>query len=118
MKAYFPHYFKNENLDFLGALRKSILIKYDMVLAPSDQKHDQDLSKNQKEMLELIPTNIWNVHISGNMEVQMEREFKKFLFVISERTTHDVTKKTVFDFYAQIDALKEAQKQNNGRINN
>lgn len=110
MKSYFPHYFDNKNLDFLAAIRRSIMIKHDQVGYPGDSSIIKKLARNQQELLELIPTNIWNVNIPGNMEVQMEREFKKFLFVITERTSQDVTQKNVFDFYAQIDALKEAQK--------
>ena len=57
--------------------------------------------------------NIWNIHLKGNMEIEMEVEFEKFLFAISEHTKEDMDKITVFRFDSLVDFIIE-KNQNNG----
>lgn len=63
-------------------------------------------------MLELRKPNVWNTNIAGNMEVETEVEFEKFLVSLSEYTNENLEEITVFRFYALIDLLKEKHKDN------
>lgn len=51
--------------------------------------------------------NVWNINIKGNMEVEMETEFEKFMLTLSEHTNEDIKSITVFRFYALIGYIKE-----------
>ena len=63
-------------------------------------------------MLELRKPNVWNTNIAGNMEVETEVEFEKFLVSLSEYTNENLEEITVFRFYALIDLLTEKSKKN------
>ena len=63
-------------------------------------------------MLELKKPNVWNTNIAGNMEVETEVEFEKFLVSLSEYTNENLEEITVFRFYALIDLLTEKHKKN------
>lgn len=61
--------------------------------------------------------NVWNTNVEGNMEVETEVEFEKFLVSLSEHTNDKVDEMTVFRFYSLVDLLKEKYGKN-GRSNN
>lgn len=68
-------------------------------------------------MLELRKPNVWNTNVEGNMEVETEVEFEKFLVSLSEHTNENLEEITVFRFYSLIDLLKEKYSKN-GRSDN
>lgn len=61
----------------------------------------------EKQMLSLRTPNVWNTNVTGNMEVETEVEFEKFLVSLSEHTNENLEEITVFRFYSLIDLLKE-----------
>lgn len=63
---------------------------------------------------------MWNVYIDGNMEIEMEVDFDKFLISIAENTKEDLEKISTFRFFVLVDYLKEKFSKNkrNGRSNN
>lgn len=63
-------------------------------------------------MLEQRKPNVWNTNIVGNMEVETEVEFEKFLVSLSEHTTENPEDFSVFKFYALIELLTEKSKKN------
>lgn len=65
------------------------------------------INRHEKNMLSIDSPNIWNINIKGNMEIEMEVEFEKFLLSVSEHTKEDLNKITVFKFYAIIEFVKE-----------
>ena len=65
-------------------------------------------------MLYMETPNAWNINKADNMEIEMETEFAKFLYTISEHTNEDVNEITVFSFYALTDFIKEKQPKQNG----
>lgn len=103
------------DLQFYADFKKSIELDLDLLI--TQNQNEDELNRVQKRVLGAFPTNIWNVNISGNMEVQMEVEFKKFLFSISDQTNQDIRQLSAFDFYALLDSLKERNKKN-GRSDN
>lgn len=68
-------------------------------------------------MLEMRKPNIWNVNVPGNMEVETEVEFEKFLASLSEHTNENPEDFTIFRFYSLVDLLKEKH-GTNGRSDN
>lgn len=64
-----------------------------------------------------IPNN-WNVNSKGNMEVEMEVEFEKFLMSVAEHTTENMSEITVFKFYSLIQYIKEKNVKNKGNGDN
>lgn len=66
----------------------------------------------EKRILLMDKPNIWNVYHKGNMEVEMEVEFTKFLFAVGEETNQDVTDISVFDFYTLIQWIEEKHSKN------
>lgn len=63
---------------------------------------------------------MWNVYIEGNMEIEMEVDFDKFLISIAENTKEDLEKISTFRFFVLVDYLKEKFSKNkrNGGSNN
>lgn len=70
-----------------------------------EQKH-----KAEKEMLRLSKPSLWNVHIPGNAELEMETGFEDFMFTVAEHTKEDLDKITVFRFYSLLDYIKSKNK--------
>jgi len=97
------------DLDFNADFKKSLLLELDMIIEPKEET-ERERNQVKKRVLESFPSNVWNVNTNGNMEVQMEVDFKKFLFAITEQTSINVEEKSVFDFYALLDSLKERKK--------
>ena len=44
-----------------------------------DEAYKEEIFQAEKGMLELKKPNVWNTNIAGNMEVETEVEFEKFL---------------------------------------
>jgi hypothetical protein len=63
-------------------------------------------------MLRLSKPSVWNVHITGNAELEHEVGFEAFMFVVSEHTKEDINTMTVFRFYSLLDYIKS--KSTNG----
>lgn len=66
----------------------------------------------EKRLLMMNLPNVWNVHHAGNMEIEMESDFAKFMFAVSEHTNQDISEITVFNFYALLEYIKEKNTKN------
>ena len=77
-----------------------------------NEDFEKEVFNAEKGMLELRRPNIWNVNVPGNMEVETEVEFEKFLASLSEYTNEDFETTSVFKFYSLIEMLKEKHKPN------
>ena len=82
------------------------------LIIDEDEAYKEEIFQAEKGMLELKKPNVWNTNIAGNMEVETEVEFEKFLVSLSEYTNENLEEITVFRFYALIDLLKEKNKNN------
>lgn len=54
--------------------------------------------------------NIWNVHVEGNMEREIEVEFYKYAHSVTESSSIVLEQTTVFGFYAKVEQLIEKHK--------
>ena len=61
-------------------------------------------------MLRLSKPSLWNVHMQGNAELEMETGFEDFMFLVAEHTNEDLDKITVFRFYSLLDYIKNKNK--------
>lgn len=61
-------------------------------------------------MLRLSAPRIWNVYLPGNAELEMESGFELFMLSVSEHTTQDLDKITVFRFYSLLEYIKGKNK--------
>lgn len=82
------------------------------LIIDEDEAYKEEIFQAEKGMLEMRKPNVWNTNIVGNMEVETEVEFEKFLVSLSEYTNENLEEITVFRFYALIDLLKEKNKDN------
>lgn len=82
------------------------------LIIDEDEAYKEEIFQAEKGMLELKKPNVWNTNIAGNMEVETEVEFEKFLVSLSEYTNENLEEITVFRFYALIDLLTEKHKKN------
>ena len=82
------------------------------LIIDEDEAYKEEIFQAEKGMLELKKPNVWNTNIAGNMEVETEVEFEKFLVSLSEYTNENLEEITVFRFYALIDLLKKKNKNN------
>lgn len=103
------------DLQFYADFKKGLELDLEKLINPNQS--EDEFNQVQKRVLGAFPTNIWNINVDGNMEVQMEVEFKKFLFSISDQTTQNPKELSVFDFYALLDSLKE-RRNKDGRSDN
>ncbi len=90
-------------------LLKKCSAELDIIITGNDD-YQKDVFNAEKGMLELRKPNIWNVNVAGNMEVETEVEFEKFLASLSEYTNEDFDTISVFKFYSLIEMLKEKHK--------
>lgn len=82
------------------------------LIIDENEAYKEEIFQAEKGMLELKKPNVWNTNIAGNMEVETEVEFEKFLVSLSEYTNENLEEITVFRFYALIDLLTEKHKKN------
>ena len=106
LKRYYPKEFNNRsevnyNVDLIN------LMKEELNCIINDIEESKRTKEIEKRLLQMEGQNIWNVNQKGNMEVQMETDFEKFLISVSEHTKEDINKITVFRFYALIEFIKE-----------
>lgn len=73
---------------------------------------DKEIFQHEKNMLLMDTPGNWNVNVKGNLEVEMEIEFEKMMFTVSEHTTEDINEITVFRFYSLIGFIKEKAQNN------
>jgi hypothetical protein len=83
----------------------------DFILEPTEENKKR-IYDAEKKILENNKPRSWNIYIHGNMEIEMEVEFEKYLLAVSEHTKESIDGMTVFRFNALVDYLKEKDKSN------
>jgi len=79
------------------------------IIEPSEQ-NEHRLFDVEKRMLELHPSEIWNIYVDGNKELQVEKDFKQFMIAVKEHTGFDKEDMTVGDFYTLLEYLRDKNK--------
>ena len=109
LKAYFPKEFRsNDEVEHNVELLTLIKLEFNKII---DGEENPEITEVEKRMLQMDLPKTWNIHHAGNMEVEMETEFAKFLIAVSEHTNEDTNNITVFRFYALLDHLKDKNKK-------
>lgn len=80
------------------------------LILEDNEENRLELHEAEKEILLLNPPRSWNVYVAGNMEIEMEVEFEKFLISVSEHTNENIETISVFKFNVLVDYLKEKNK--------
>lgn len=78
-----------------------------------DDVAEEAIDAKEKDLLRLTLPNIWNINTAGNMEVEMETEFEKFMLAVAEHTNEKLDEITVFRFYSLLGYIKEKNKPKN-----
>lgn len=65
----------------------------------------------EKRLLMIRKPNLWNVNIKGNMEIEMEVGFEKFLIAITEHRNESIDELSTKRFYVLLDYLEEKYKK-------
>lgn len=84
---------------------KTIKLELEEIISEID--NSWGIGESERKMLLMDLPKKWNINQQGNMEIEMETEFEKFLLAISEHTNEDINNITVFRFYALIGFIKE-----------
>jgi hypothetical protein len=108
LRIYHASHFRG-NLNYNVAKIKQLNARLDNILG-QDSKEDKVSAEN--EMLRMSKPSLWNVHMEGNAELEMETGFEDFMFLVAEHTNEDLDKITVFRFYSLLDYIKS--KNTNG----
>ena len=64
------------------------------------------------ELFSLMNPNYWNLNVSGNIEVDIEKKYEDLILSVSKHTTEDINNITTFRFYCLIENIK------NDKLNN
>lgn len=109
---YFPRTFgsKTDEIQMNGAILARMRSQVDFLEDQSD-KNAKALFVAEKELLKLQKPNVWNVYEDGNMEIEMEVEFEKYMLAVSEHTNEDIDEMSTFRFYALQEYLKEKNRK-------
>jgi predicted SprT family Zn-dependent metalloprotease len=111
LAAYFPQQFrKTESISYNNELIKKLRLELNQILEGENDDLTAQIEKHEFTMLSMDTPNSWNINRKGNMEIEMETEFVKLLYAISEHTNESVSDITVFKFYALVDFIKEKNK--------
>ena len=105
---YFPKAFGrgNSEIEENGAILNLLKAGSDILLEDND-KTRKALFVAEKDILELQDVNVWNVYAEGNMEIEMEVDFEKYMLAVSEHTNENMETMSTFRFYAMQEYLKE-----------
>ncbi len=103
LTKYFPEKFKGNNhakFEYNSELLKKLKLEVRAIVWGVSEETSKQIAEQEKKMLSLDTPNSWNVNAAKNMEIQMEADFEKYIFAISEHTKVDIEKISVFKFYA------------------
>jgi hypothetical protein len=105
LETYFPEEFQNQEQ------QKQNILKLRMINAScdgiiEDKDVDQEVYEIEKELLQGVKPNIWNVHIEGNLEQKIEVDSQVYSTSVIENLNLNLETITVFDFYASVKYLK------------
>lgn len=94
--------------EYNNELKKLLLLEFGKIAG--EEVSEADIDKQERQLLVLDSPNVWNIYKGGNMEVEMETEFEKFMLAVAEHTNEKLDDITVFRFYALLGYIKEKNK--------
>lgn len=77
----------------------------------NNKKHDKIIYGLEKEILQTVKPNIWNVHVDGNMEQKVEVDFRLYAMSVVDYLGANLKTISVFDFYTSVKYLKNKFKK-------
>lgn len=77
----------------------------------NEEKHNKIIYGLEKEILQTVKPNIWNVHVEGNMEQKIEVDFRLFAISVVDYLGSNLETISVFDFYTSVKYLKNKFKK-------
>lgn len=109
---YYPKEFKSsyEEVEYNNNLKQLLILEFGKLAG--EKIKDDEIDRKERDLLALDTPNIWNINTAGNMEVEMETEFEKFMLTVGEHTKEKLDEITVFRFYALLGYIKEKNKPN------
>ena len=102
-------YFKGMGVGFKQGKANSLLLEIaKKKLQSIIEECETDVSKEEKDLLQLMDYNVWNIYEANNSERQMTVEFEKYLQTASEiQGGIDVGNYTAFQFLCMNEKLQE-----------
>jgi len=77
----------------------------------NEEKHEKIIYGIEKEILQTVKPNIWNVHVEGNMEQKVEVDFRLYAISVVDYLGTNLETISVFDFYTSVKYLKDKFKK-------
>lgn len=65
----------------------------------------------EKELLETMKPNVWNIYVEGNMEQKIEVDFRMFSISVIDYLGVNMKEISAFDFYASVQYLRNKFKK-------
>lgn len=121
LTKYFPSKFKETKIDTLeynSELIKKMTLEVKEIAEGKNEAWTKAIQVHEKKMLSIFKTNSWNVNTEGNMEIQMETDFTKYMFSIEEHSNSEVEDMSVFRFYALEEYVSEKIRKQKTNGNN
>lgn len=111
-QLYFPNSeSKAYEIEMNGLVLKRMKAQVDLIENDCDETRNA-LFEIEKDILLKNPPRSWNVYVKGNMEIEMEVEFEKYLIAVSEHTNESIEQMSVFRFETMVNYLKEKNSKN------
>ena len=107
---YYPKEFQKDKKEYDYNNTLKGLLSLEFAKLAGEQIEEEAIDSKERELLGVYEVNSWNIHKVGNMEIQMETEFYKFMIAIGEHTKERLEEITVFKFYALLGYIKEKNK--------
>ena len=113
MEIYFPEDFQNHEQQSQNVLKiKLINTMLDGIINKEDEEvTGKKVFSLEKEILQTVKPNIWNIHVEGNMEQKLEVDFRLYAISVVDSLGLKLEEINVFDFYTSIQYLKNKFKK-------
>jgi hypothetical protein len=111
-KLYFPNAeSKSSEIEMNGLVLARMRAQINLI-ENFCEENEKALFEIEKEILLKNAPRSWNVYVKGNMEIEMEVEFEKYLIAVSEHTNESIESMSVFRFETMVNYLKEKNSKN------
>ncbi len=109
LMVYFPLFFPKNSNQEINILRKQRVEAMLEKMINPESHHVNAVFEIERELLEHDKPKIWNVHVPGNMERNLEVEFQKFALMVAEGQPLETM--TTMIFYSKAELLKEKHQE-------
>ena len=91
--------------------KEELVARYDALMGVDGAK--KEASRLEWESLRMNGPEVWNVHIEGNKEIEMEVGFEEFSLQVKQHTGIDVNELSTFQYFALKNNLKKQKSGGN-----